>query len=188
MKNLKLCAVALVVMMALPIITSAQNEGQTNAGQAKTKPCKQMCGQRGPSADLMELNLTDEQKQKIDQMHLEHQKKVLSLQNQLGEKRAHLKTLTSADAPDAKAINALIDEIGGLNTQLMKARVNLQLQIRSLLTEEQRLHFDMDKPGCGMRGESRGKGMGHGRGERMGQGMGMAPDMDPGEDFDEDSM
>ena len=94
--------------------------------------------------------------------------------------------------PDTKAINALVDEIGNLKTQLMKERVNFELQIRSLLSDEQRLRFDTDKPGCGMRGEGRGEGRGKGRGERMGrgdgQGMGMAPDMQPEEDFDEDMM
>lgn len=114
--------------------------------------------------------LTDDQKEKIDKIHLNLSKQILPIQNQLDEKKAHLKTLNSAEKPDMAKINATIDEIGGLKTDIMKKRVAARQDIRAQLTEEQRIEFDSRGPGM-----HKGKGRGQGYGHRHGQGKGMGP-------------
>jgi len=168
MRNLKLRVITLVTIMAVPAMIWAQNDAKSGNNNRQRGECQQMREHRGPVDHMKALNLTDDQKQKIEKLQFDHQKKVLGLKNQLGEKRAKLRTLTTADTPDTKAINALVDEMGALKTQLMKERVNMQLSIRALLTDEQKLKFDMRGKGKGMRGEfgpnhrERGQGDGYG--------------------------
>lgn len=102
---------------------------------------------RGGGGDGM-LNipdLTDQQKEKIEEMRTPHMKTMLQLRNQMNEKRAHLKTLSSADKADMNAINKTIDEMGEITTKIMKERAGFHQEIRNILTEEQRVFFDSRK-------------------------------------------
>ena len=100
-------------------------------------------------------NLTDDQKTKMKDLRLAHMKEVQPLQNQLGELRAKQRTLTTAEKPDMKLINANIDEITKVQSQLMKSQAQMKQQIRALLTDEQRIAFD-NKNGKRM-GPNKGK-------------------------------
>ncbi|OFX44174.1 MAG: hypothetical protein A2046_08105 [Bacteroidetes bacterium GWA2_30_7] len=114
-------------------------------------------------------NLTEEQTKKIESLKTPHLKQMLPIKNQLGEKKAQLNTLSTAEKADMVAINKKIDEIGDLKTQMMKNREAHKQEIRKILTEEQRLIFDMhnDKKedkrpmanGKGMNRGPQGKGM-----------------------------
>ncbi len=87
-------------------------------------------------------NLTDEQKAKIKELKIANMKVMLPLKNKIGEKRAHLRTLITAENIDMKAINKTIDEIGSIRTEMIKKKIANRMEIRKLLTEEQRLFFD----------------------------------------------
>lgn len=87
-------------------------------------------------------NLSKEQAESIKKLQLATEQKSFQLENVLREKEARLKTLTSEDNPDAKAVLKTVDEIGDLNTQILKLKVNNSLEIRKLLTPEQKLDFD----------------------------------------------
>lgn len=109
-------------------------------------------------------NLTKEQETKMQELHKNLMKTMLPLKNELAEKQARLNTLSSAEKADMKAINACIEEIMAIKTKMMKAKMQFHQDVRALLTEEQRLQFDMHhskmmggKNGCGM-----GKGKHHG--------------------------
>ncbi len=88
-------------------------------------------------------NLTDDQKKKLQELRTPHAKEVLPLENQLGEKKAHLRTLQTADKADLVAINSTIDEMAQLQSQLMKKRAAHTQAIRKILTDDQRIAFDM---------------------------------------------
>ncbi len=104
-------------------------------------------GQFNKGEEMMaHLNLSDEQKTKIEDLKLEHQKKMLPLRNQLNEKMAKMKTLETAFPADMKAIDALIDEMSGVRTQMAKERAAMHQEVRKILTEEQRIKFDT-RPG-----------------------------------------
>jgi Spy/CpxP family protein refolding chaperone len=89
------------------------------------------------------LNLSDQQKQQIKKLHEGVAEKELSLRNQLGEKEARLRTLTTAKKVDEAEVGKIVDEISALRHQLFKSHVSLDLKIRELLTDEQRILFDM---------------------------------------------
>lgn len=82
--------------------------------------------------------LTTEQKEKIAVMRIDHQKGTIDLRADLQKKRLDLRTLMMATSPNEKKINAVIEEMGALKTQLQKQRVSHLLKVRELLTPEQR--------------------------------------------------
>ncbi len=92
--------------------------------------------------EMRGLNLTDDQKAKIEKLAVAHLKEMTGLKNQLKEKRAHLITITQVDNPDMNAINKTIDEIGAMRTDVQKKQVAHRLEVRKLLTDEQKIRFD----------------------------------------------
>lgn len=91
------------------------------------------------------LNLTDEQVKAFKEIHMSLYKEVKPIQNQLNEAEAHQKTLLSADEPNLNAINDNIEKIGKLKTEIQKVRIKYLLEMRSKLTDEQRMKMDMMK-------------------------------------------
>lgn len=100
------------------------------------------------------LDLNDEQVKAIKGIQLAMHKEVKPLQNQLNEAEAHLKTLLSVDDPNMNAINDNVDKVGKLRTDIQKVRIKYLLEMKSKLTDEQRMKMDMMK--------SHRKFMGHG--------------------------
>jgi Spy/CpxP family protein refolding chaperone len=84
----------------------------------------------------------DKQREEIKKIRMEQLKERTKLRNLLREKRAKLEVLQTADKPDMKEINKLIDEIAAIQAQEMKIQAASRQKIRSLLTEEQRVVFD----------------------------------------------
>jgi Spy/CpxP family protein refolding chaperone len=100
---------------------------------------------QGPGFKSNIPDLTEEQQKKLSDLGLEHQKNMLQFRNQMDVKNAQLNLLSTADKADMNAINKTIDEIGTLKTQMMKERENHHQQVRSLLTEKQRVIFDTQR-------------------------------------------
>jgi Spy/CpxP family protein refolding chaperone len=121
---------------------------------------------RGPAG----LNLSDEQKAKAQELRLNMQKSALPVRNKLGENQAKMRTLTTAESPDMKAINKLIDENAKLKADLEKLRAANHQEFRKMLSEEQRLELDSRPHRGHRRGFENGAGEGRGRGSGQGQG------------------
>ena len=161
MKYLKSTAI-LLLMLGLSATVFAQPGQQRRALQDRPGPG---WSQRGDlERPVMRLpDLTDGQRERIRQLHLEQREAMLPLQNQIGEKRAHLRTLTTGEEPDRAAANRIIEEMGALRTEMMKLRLEHRMEVRGLLTDEQRIIFDsmparggrMDRP-MGRRRPGRG--------------------------------
>lgn len=121
---------------------------------------RQQKGPRGPQIP----NLTEEQKEQLKGFRVEFEKASLPIQNQIGEKEARLKTLTTAESFDEKAVNNVIEEIGDLKTEIMKLHVAQTEKIKSVLTEEQLVVFNNRLA----KGSQPGKGPKRGPGARKG--------------------
>ena len=87
---------------------------------------------------------TPEQKKQIAEFKLTLQKEMIQLNNQLNEKQAQLKTLQQVEKPDMKSIYAKIDEITTIQNKKLKANALNKNNIRAILTDEQRIKFDMN--------------------------------------------
>ena len=92
---------------------------------------------------MPEGNLNDQQREELKKIRTEQLKERTRTSNLLKEKRAKLETLQTADKPDMKKINKVIDEIAAIQAQHMKAQAASRQKIRSLLTEEQRAYYDV---------------------------------------------
>ena len=91
---------------------------------------------------MIRLNLTEEQKTKIEEIHLNGQKAMIPLRHKIREKNAQLRRLKMSEEYDETAVNVLIEEIGELRTAMMVMRTAHMQQVRELLTPEQRIKFD----------------------------------------------
>jgi len=123
-------------------------------------------------------NLSAEQEQQIEKLRTAHQKEMLPLRNQLGEMEAKLRTLTTGDKVDMALVNKQLEDISGVKLAMAKKREAHKQDVRKLLTEDQRVQFDMHagkgKGGdCGKHGKGqRGGGQGNGNGNGYGNGNG----------------
>jgi len=94
--------------------------------------------------------LTKEQQDKIEKSKLNMERQIIPLDNQKGEKQAHLKTLNADDNADQTAIDKTIDEIAALDAKIAKLHNKHLQEVRSLLNNEQKVFFDK-RPHAGPR-------------------------------------
>ena len=88
-------------------------------------------------------NITNTQKEQLKIKKTAMMKEVLPIQNSLKEKIAHLNSLSTASKVDIKAINKQIESIGKDKVALMKVKANFRQEVRKILTDDQRIYFDM---------------------------------------------
>jgi Spy/CpxP family protein refolding chaperone len=140
---------------------------------------------RGPKAKGMKagkpvgpfaaLNLTPEQKQKMDQIHEAAAKQAEPLHKQLAAKAKEMQALWAVDKPDKAAIERKHGEMSAINSKLWGIHIDSKLQVHALLTPEQRAKWATHP------------GMGPGMGGMPGPGMvgmpgpGMCPHMAAGD-------
>lgn len=98
--------------------------------------------------------LTADQQKQIQDLRLKQQKESLQLSNELFEKRAQLRTLQQVDKPNMKSVNAKIDEISALQNKKMKQSAEHRNNVRNLLTDEQKVQFDLRGNRGGMMGKA----------------------------------
>ncbi|UCE08207.1 MAG: periplasmic heavy metal sensor, partial [bacterium] len=116
---------AFLVMALVPMLSAQSRKG---IATKKKMPRQKIC--KG-------LNLTDEQKSKIADLRLAHQKEILPLQTELQGKMAELSLLKTEDKADLKKIDQLIEQAEKTRTKIQKAKVRHQLEVRKILTPEQ---------------------------------------------------
>ncbi len=107
-------------------------------------------------------DLTEDQQSQIKTLRTAHWKDMQNFRNELGEKRARMQTLRTADKVNMDEINDLIEEMGTIRTNKQKNSVAHHMDVRKLLTDDQKVYFDS-------RSGRRGAGMGNKCGFRQGQ-------------------
>ena len=121
-------------------------------------------------AGLRRLNLTDEQKTKIEALTAANQKEIRPIREKMFDKSVALRRLWLQPDPDKDKIIALQKEVRTLRDQVQDKSTLLRFEIRKVLTPEQKeklASFGWGRgPGFGPRGGMRGHG-------EHGPGMGM---------------
>ena len=92
------------------------------------------------------LDLTEAQQDQLKTLRLSFREETLPLKNELREKKARMRTLTTAKEADMKAINQLAEEMGELQTNMVKKHLAHRQEVRKILTDEQRILFDSHRP------------------------------------------
>ncbi len=140
-------------------VMAAQIQAQPGRGQNQTN----QDFKKGEIPLLNKLpNVTEDQRVKITDLHTKMLKTIQPLQNQVGEKRAKIRTLKQQDNPNLDEINKLIDEVSDLHVKIEKERVKFYTDVRKLLTDEQKVAMDRGPRGKG--GQGCGSGGGKGKG------------------------
>lgn len=143
---------AIIVFLAVVVPSVAQQGAGYGKGNKEKGFSSETC------AGIPDL--TEAQKAQMNTLKLAHMKEMQQLKNKMGELKAKQQTLTTADAPDMIAINGNIDEITKTQNAMMKKQVAHHLEVRKLLTDEQKIWFD-SKP-MKHKGQHDGQGQ-HGR-------------------------
>ena len=159
--TLILMAVVLGVLLTMPAFAFGRGEG---GGSALGKGD---CSRSKPV--LWQLNLSAEQKAKIEALISENQKAIRPLREKMFDKSVELRRLWLQANPDKDKIAAVQKELRTLRDKKEDKATTLRFEIRKVLTPEQNeklanSHWDRG-PGFGPRGGMRGH-------EEHGPGMG----------------
>jgi Spy/CpxP family protein refolding chaperone len=87
--------------------------------------------------------LTDDQSKQIDKLRLEYKQKTYPIKAKIQAAKIELAMLMMAAAPKQKDIDKKIDEILKLKGEKMRLKAAHKISVRKLLTEEQRVQFDL---------------------------------------------
>jgi len=155
MKTLKIGKLLFGLMLLTAFTLSTVTVATAQNPQGKGRKAHSYKNPKGPAMLDKIPGLTQTQKEQIKKLHTALMKDIMPLQNNIGEKRAHLRTLSTAEKPDMKAINSLIDEIFTLKATIQKKRMKFMQDVRALLTDEQRVMFDQHS-GRMMKGGGKG--------------------------------
>ncbi|WP_282015888.1 Spy/CpxP family protein refolding chaperone [Marinifilum flexuosum] len=125
-------------------------------------------GQRGQRSEQcrkgMRCNLSDSQKEQMKEVRTKYAKQTLDIKNELNELQAKQQTLVSAEKPNQSQVYANIDKMTALKKELHLQKLDMRMEMRSFLTEEQLLRADA-RP-------NHRKGMKQGRGGKKGMAQG----------------
>lgn len=99
------------------------------------------------------LDLTEEQQDQIKQLHLAFIKDVQPLRDEVKINRLKINTLMKNDDPDMQQIVSLVEADGKLLTQIQVKSIRHRIDVRNLLTDEQKIIFDAHRDRMGQRRE-----------------------------------
>lgn len=149
---------------ALLMLTLVMLTGFSANAQKKFKKQDKRC--------FGKLELTDAQKEKMKAIRLSFMKEITPLKNELGEKKAKMKTLTSVEKANKSKVYDVIEDIAKIKAQIAKKHFDKTEKIKEILTDEQRTIFISQQ--CRRKGHKFGKHKrhrkfkGHRRGGRKG--------------------
>ena len=108
------------------------------------------------SSLAVNLNLSEDQIKKLQDLRLEYQKETLELKNALRVKRLELQALLASNEVDENKASSIVEEIGKLSTDIWKKSIHYRLEMRKILTEEQWNKLLFYRHLGGRRGKDRG--------------------------------
>lgn len=180
MRNRQLVAI-LMISLLLPLsLLTAQNKTAKAVQGSKMEAGKGGMMQ-GRMNMMPALKLTDDQKQKIQQLRLDMEKEIIKINSQLQLNRVDLKTLFTDKQLNTGKLSGITEENGKLELQIKKLRTDNWIKIYGLLNDDQKEiwkksfeHRNMAREGLRNRmpGSGQAVGMMQGRMQgRMAQGM-----------------
>ena len=98
--------------------------------------------QNGESDPIRILNLTDDQRKSFREINLNHLSVTKPLKKEMMKKKLEMQLEKMEDKIDVTTINKLIDEISDLEAEMRKSEFIRNLEIRSLLDDEQQVRLD----------------------------------------------
>lgn len=88
------------------------------------------------------LNLTEEQRKSFKEINSKHLSTVKPIKKEMMKKKLEMQLEKMEDKIDIATVNKLFDDISDLEAELRKSEFNRNLEIRSLLDDEQEMRFE----------------------------------------------
>jgi Spy/CpxP family protein refolding chaperone len=120
---------------------------------------------------LQRLDLTDAQRKQVDELQMNHQKKMIQNKAKIDESRVDLRSAMRAETPDRSAVEKALRSVSEQQLQAKLERTKFWFDVRGVLTPEQqkrwkripemargRRHEDSRARGCGSRCGRHGQG------------------------------
>ena len=98
--------------------------------------------QNGESDPKRILNLTDQQRKSFRKINSNHLSVTKPLKKEMMKKKLEMQLEKMEDKIDVSTVNKLIDEISDLEAEMRKSEFSRNLEIRSLLDDEQQIRLD----------------------------------------------
>ena len=98
--------------------------------------------QNGESDPIRILNLTDDQRKSFREINSNHLSVTKPLKKEMMKKKLEMQLEKMEDKIDVSTVNKLIDEISDLEAEMRKSEFSRNLEIRSLLDDEQQIRLD----------------------------------------------
>lgn len=147
-------AVSMIILSAQPL-QAKMNKHKSDKGEGRGKK-------------MAALNLTEEQQAQMETIRLTHKKKMIPLQADLETEKVKMQELRMAETPSKKKMSAQIDKIAETKARIDKQKLEMDLEIRGLLTAEQQKIWAKRPMKSGKRGSR--NGMDCARGPHSGRG------------------
>ncbi|KJF44447.1 Spy/CpxP family protein refolding chaperone [Draconibacterium sediminis] len=138
----RILSLALIAVFAFSLTAMAQQpERQRRSPEQREMMARHFDRERASFKTFF----TEEQQEKLKELRLESTKEIQPLRNELNELKAKQRTLTTAEKADMKAINNNIEKMADVEVQIQKIRAKEHQEIRSMLSDEQRIKLDERK-------------------------------------------
>lgn len=138
------------VAMTASLSVFAQNQPVTAPTPSATRPAPvsptNQFGRPIQRFDRTMQNITDEQRQKIEEANKEYNAKATPTYARLTNARRELEALVTAEKMDEVAVRQKAKEIGDLEADLAIARAQRYAKFRTFLTAEQARRFNQAPP------------------------------------------
>lgn len=135
----KILSLVLLAAFAFSATTMAQQaEQKRRSPEQREMMARRFDEERAKFKDFF----TENQQERMKELRLESTKKIQPLRNELNELRAKQRTLTTAEKADLKAIESNIEKMAGVQVEIQKIMAKQHQEIRSMLSDEQRIKFD----------------------------------------------
>lgn len=150
-KKYRIIPMSILALLAFASISLAQMSDMGYERDKKTGKTEKTEQHEGPGMGMdtprWKQTLTEEQKMKADKMHLELKKAMSILEAKMNLKEVELNNLVMQDNANTKAIHHAIDEIMDIKKEMMVKKYDHMVEMRSILTPDQRVSFDLGLSG-----------------------------------------
>ena len=120
-----------------------QRRGMVDRDQVKERlEMRRESVQNGEIDPIRILNLTEEQRKSFKEINSKHLSAVKPIKKEMMKKKLEMQLEKMEDKIDIATVNKLFDDISDLEAELRKSEFNRNLEIRSLLDDEQEMRFE----------------------------------------------
>ena len=120
-----------------------QRRGMVDRDQVKERlEMRRESVQNGENDPLRILNLSEEQRKSFKEINSKHLSSVKPIKKEMMKKKLEMQLEKMEDKIDIATVNKLFDDISDLEAELRKSEFIRNLEIRSLLDDEQEMRFE----------------------------------------------